>query len=111
MIYAEINAEKFCTGLLETTGSIKAAHMIEVENYDKALLGQRWTGTAWETVAPTEEDKAKDELEKVEREAGMNRAFREALLIIGEKLGVELPRLQKQENRAKAARAKLKAKD
>jgi hypothetical protein len=108
--YAQINKKNVCVGLLETEGTITADHMIVIEP-GAAQIGQLWTGTAWETVEPTEEEKAKGELENVEREAGMNRAVREALLIIGEKLGVQLPRLQAQENRARAARRKLKMKD
>jgi hypothetical protein len=108
--YAQINAQNLCVGLLETEGTIKQKHMIEIEP-GAAQIGQVWTGTTWETVEPTEDEKAKEELEKVEREPGMNRALREAILLIGEKLGVELPRLAAQERKAKAARQKLKIKD
>ncbi len=108
--YAQINKKNVCVALLETEGTIEKDHMIAIEP-GAAQIGQVWTGTAWETVEPTEEDKAKEELDQVEREAGNTRAVREALLIIGEKLGVELPRLKAQDNRAKAARRKLKIKD
>lgn len=108
--YAQINKKNVCVGLLETEGTSNADHMITIEP-GAAQIGQVWTGTAWETVQPTEEEKAQEELEKVEREPGMNRALREAILLIGEKLGVELPRLAAQERKAKAARQKLKIKD
>ena len=47
--YAQINAEGVCIGILATTGTVNASHMIPLQAPDDRL-GQRWTGAEWEIV-------------------------------------------------------------
>lgn len=105
--YAEINAEGVCVAELETATTITAANMIEVSGPLGAFLRKRWTGTAWQTVAPTEAELAAAELVQVDQATGMSRTMREAFLAIAGKVGADVTYLAAQEAKAAAARAKI----
>jgi hypothetical protein len=105
--YAQINGAGVCVGLLETSGSINAPHMIAVEGYDLTLIGKRWTGTAWEAVTQTEAEAAARELTQIDQATGMSRTLREALIAIAGKTGADVAYLAAQEAKAATARAKI----
>lgn len=107
--YAQIDGAGVCVGLLETSGApIDAPHMVEIQP-GGARLGQRWTGAAWEDVAPTDAEAAQSELEGIDRATGMTRAMREALLSVAAKVGANVAYLQEQETKAAAARLRKQA--
>ncbi len=105
--YAQINEAGECVATLETSGQIDAPNMIEVDDEDPKL-GQVWNGKKWTKPKPKPEDEARQELEKIDRESGMNRNMRRVLLAIAEKVGADISFLKDQEDRAEKARAKLK---
>jgi hypothetical protein len=105
--YAQINAMAVCVGLLETPGTIDAPHMIAIDP-GAVNLGQRWTGTAWENVAPTAAELAAQELANIDATTGMSRTMREAFIAIADKVAADVTYLKAQEAKAAIARGKLK---
>jgi hypothetical protein len=105
--YAQINEAGECVATLETSGEIEAPHMIEVDD-DEIKIGQVWNGKKWTKPKPKAEDVARQELDEIDRETGMNRNMRRLLLAIADKVGADTSFLKDQEDRAEKARAKLK---
>lgn len=105
--YAEINQAGVCFAQLETSGEIDAPHMVPIAPGDNRL-GQKWTGEAWEVIAPTAAELAAKELQTIDQTTGMSRTMREAFIALGVKVGADVTYLQQQETKAAAARLKLK---
>lgn len=56
LIYANIGDNGECLGMTQYQQFIEPTDsMILVESFDETLLNQRWTGEAWEDIAPTPE--------------------------------------------------------
>ena len=54
LIYANIGDNGECLGMTQYQQFIKPTDsMILIESFDEALVNQRWTGEAWEDIAPT----------------------------------------------------------
>lgn len=105
--YAEVNPAGVCFAQLETSGEIDAPHMVPIAPGDNRL-GQKWTGDAWEVIAPTAAELAAAELQTIDKATGMSRTMREAFIALGVKVGADVTYLQQQETKAAAARLKLK---
>lgn len=109
--YAQLDAAGLCVGVSELAGEVNAPHMIEIENAESIYLGRKWTGAAWTdapAVVPTEKELAAAALLTIDRETGMTRTLREALIAIAGKVGADVTFLATKEAAAVAARAKLK---
>lgn len=105
--YAQINEAGECVAMLETSGTVEADHMIEV-NDEEDRIGQEWNGKTWKKAKPTADKLARQELDKIDQETGMNRNIRKLLIAIADKVGADTSFLKDQEDRAEKARAKLK---
>jgi hypothetical protein len=105
--FAQVNASGVCVAMLETSGEIDSPDMLEIQP-GAAKLGQQWTGTAWVDVPKPAAQVASETLEGIDRQTGMRRALREALIAIGEKVGADVAFLKTQESRAATERAKLR---
>lgn len=65
MIYAELDENQKCKAILETSNSIEAINMIEIEMFDSSILGQTYNpvdgtwspGPAPPTAPPSLEEK------------------------------------------------------
>ena len=57
LIYANIDADGNCVGIVGYQQPLLGAtdNMVLIETLDESLLNKRWTGDAWEDVAPTSE--------------------------------------------------------
>ena len=104
--YAQINAGGICVALLASSGTTNAANMVAIAE-GAAKLGQRWTGAAWEDVAPNAKDLARAKLAQVDAETGMSRLLRETLIALADKNGTVVTFLKAKEAEAAAERAKL----
>lgn len=105
--YAQIDGAGKCVGELSTPGEINAPHMIAVDGTQAPYIGKRWTGSAWQAVAPTEAEAAALELVQIDQATGMSRTLREAMIAIAGKTGADVTYLAAQEAKAAAARAKI----
>ncbi len=72
------------------------------------VLGMVWNGANFVPYKPGPKELAIAVLADVDQKTGVQRAMREALLIIGDKIGADLSYLRSEEARAAAARAALK---
>lgn len=109
--YAQINAAGLCVGVSELAGEVDAPHMIAIDKAEPIYLGRKWTGAAWTDAppdVPTEKQLAASELQAIDRDTGMTRTLREALIAIAGKVGADVAFLATKEAAAAAARAKLK---
>lgn len=104
--YAQKDATGRIFSTLQTTEAIDHPDMIEVQP-GLEVLGKRWNGAGFDAIAPTVADTAAAELEAIDRETGMGRTMRDAVLTIAAKVGADVPFLAAKEKAAAAARAKL----
>lgn len=105
--YAEINGGGVCFAQLTTEAAIDSPSMIPNPGCVRRI-GQRWTGQAWEVVAPKVEELAAAELAKIDADTGMPRTLREVVIAMADKLGADAAFLKAKEAAAAVARAKLK---
>lgn len=47
---AELNEEKICKNLLQTSGEVDMTNMVEIDGFDTSVLGKRWDGENWHEV-------------------------------------------------------------
>lgn len=105
--YAQLNASGIVAAIVETSGEIPtSATIIDADGFDPRL-GQSWDGVQFADVAPTPAETAKAELLKIDRDTGMARTMREALIAIGEKVGANVAYIKTKETEAATHRAKL----
>lgn len=105
--FAEIDGQGVCFALLSTTGEVVSPTMIEVAEGENRLR-QKWNGTDWEAVVPSEAETAAAALALIDAQTGMSRSMREALIAIGGKVAANVTYLQTKEAEAATLRTKLK---
>lgn len=108
--FAQINASGVCVAVLQSAGEVDNPQLIALdgEGFDLGKLGQRWTGKAWEQVAPTAKEIAALELMKIDQQTGMNRTMRETLIALADKTGTDVAFLKAKEAAAVTWRGKLR---
>lgn len=50
--YVILDDNQICTAICQTTDVVFCSCSMAVDDYDPSLIGQQWTGTAWEAVSP-----------------------------------------------------------
>lgn len=49
-MYAHVDANKVCTGIMDLSGPVVRADYIAITSFDASLIGKKWTGSAWIVV-------------------------------------------------------------
>jgi len=61
--FAELNEEKICKNLLQTSGEVDMTNMVEIDSFDISVLGKRWDGENWNEVPVEVETEAQETTE------------------------------------------------
>lgn len=102
--YAQIDAAGVCFSVVESRVDLSGDDIVDV-GFNKKVIGKKWDGSAWKNVDKSAKEKAKEALEKIDKDTGMSRLLRETLIAIG---GQSVPKaLKDKEDEAAIERGKL----
>lgn len=104
--YAQLTGN-IVTAIVETDGEmVLTATVLDADGHDPKL-GQAWDGMQFADVLETQSEAAKKNLLSIDRETGMQRTMREALIAIADKVGANVAYLKTKEAEAATHRTKL----
>lgn len=104
--YAQLTGN-IVTAIVETDGDMPlTATILDADGHDPKL-GQAWDGLQFADVPETKAESAKKSLLAIDRDTGMQRTMREALISIADKVGANVAYLKTKETEAATHRTKL----